>query len=288
MEMPKNNTDKFYAVRPIMNTVLRRCRELEREEIFAVDEQMVPFQGQHSYKMYVKDKPTPWGFKNFMLCGHSGICYDYFVYEGSNTKYFNDADKSLGIGAATVFTLAQTIPQGSQLYFDNFFSSYQLLEILAQMKIKAAATIRVDRFRKPPFISDKEMKMLGGRGMSQELTSQDGKVVLVKWLDNRSVHLVSNFCGSGNVVEVERYEEKKKTSQKKNKTSQEEEKTPTSRQPRRKGCGMGNSRTSEVPVEAPKGETSAPEAGKTSTPKLEKHWHQKLEKHRHQKLVKHR
>lgn len=216
-EIPKDNKDKFFVIRPLLNSVLKRCRNLEREHIFAVDEQMVPFKGQHVYKMYLKDKPNPWGFKIFMLCGHSGICYDFFIYEGKNTKYFNDSEKYFGIGAATVFTLAQSIPKYSELYFDNFFSSFQLLEILYQMKIKGAGTVRIDRFRKPPFMNDKELRKLGGRGASQELCSQDGKLVMVKWIDNRSVHMVSNFCGTGKLMEVERYEDKKKVGMKKGK-----------------------------------------------------------------------
>lgn len=41
------------------------------------------------------------------------------------------------------------------------------------------------------------------------MRSRDGKVVLVKWFDNRSVVLASNFVGVGEEDEVERWEQKK-------------------------------------------------------------------------------
>ena len=47
-----------------------------------------------------------------------------------------------------------------------------------------------------------------GRGSHDEVRSRDGKVVLVKWFDNRSVVLASNFVGVGDEDEVERWEQK--------------------------------------------------------------------------------
>ena len=59
----------------------------------------------------------------------------------------------------------------------------------------------------PPLKTDKEMKKKG-RGSHDEVRSRDGKVVLVKWFDNRSVVLASNFVGVGDEDEVERWEQK--------------------------------------------------------------------------------
>ena len=40
------------------------------------------------------------------------------------------------------------------------------------------------------------------------MRSRDGKVVLVKWFDNRSVVLASNFVGVGDEDEVARWQKK--------------------------------------------------------------------------------
>ncbi|MGH0160969.1 UNVERIFIED_CONTAM: hypothetical protein FKN15_009040 [Acipenser sinensis] len=49
-----------------------------------------------------------------------------------------------------------------------------------------------------------------GWGSHDEVRSRDGKVVLVKWFDNRSVVLASNFVGVGNEDEAERWEQKER------------------------------------------------------------------------------
>lgn len=85
------------------------------------------------------------------------------------------------------------------------------LEILTQMKIRSVGMVRIDRFRKPPFIANEELKRkLGGRGTALDITNEDGKIAMVKWIDDTSVYFVSNFCGPTDLVTIERYEETKK------------------------------------------------------------------------------
>ncbi|KAL7396481.1 hypothetical protein ABVT39_006460 [Epinephelus coioides] len=95
-----------------------------------------------------------------------------------------------------------------KLYFDNYFTKYNLLELLAERKIHAAGTARVSRFARPPLQSDKEMAKKP-RGSCDEVVSCDGKVALVKWYDNRPVLMASNFVGVGRMDEVQRWDKKK-------------------------------------------------------------------------------
>ncbi|MGH0121656.1 UNVERIFIED_CONTAM: hypothetical protein FKN15_064325 [Acipenser sinensis] len=48
------------------------------------------------------------------------------------------------------------------------------------------------------------------RGNHDQVTSRDGKLVLVKWFDNCSVLLASNVVGVGEEDEVERWDKKEK------------------------------------------------------------------------------
>ncbi|RXM99185.1 PiggyBac transposable element-derived protein 1 [Acipenser ruthenus] len=48
-----------------------------------------------------------------------------------------------------------------KLFFDNFFTTYNALEVLAEKKIHVAGTARVCRFAKPPLKTDKEMSKKG-------------------------------------------------------------------------------------------------------------------------------
>ncbi|XP_060879135.1 piggyBac transposable element-derived protein 3-like [Metopolophium dirhodum] len=88
--------------------------------------------------------------------------------------------------------------------------SYNLFTSLDCLGIKAAGTIRLNCFANPPVVSDKELNTLG-RGASYEVTSTDGKVGLIKWLDNKSVTLASNFVTSGSPDIIKRYDKKNKS-----------------------------------------------------------------------------
>lgn len=205
-------TDKFIRVRPLMNAVRRRCLELPLEEYLAVDEQMIPCRGKltSGVKQYVKMKPKiKWGVKNLVLCGKSGLAYDFICYQGDSTEFDRTVLANFGLGATIVIHLANRIENsGHKLFFDNYFSTFQLFEILTQKQIYAAGTIRLDRFAKPPFNVDSDMKKKG-RGSSDQIVSSDGTVACVKWYDNKCVALASNYIGIGKTDKAERYDKTK-------------------------------------------------------------------------------
>lgn len=95
--------------------------------------------------------------------------------------------------------------KGHKLFFDNYFSTYQIFEVLKARNIFATGTIRIDRFAKPPLISDKDLKKKA-RGFSDLVTSRDDAVTCVKWYDNKPVVLASNFVGIGKEDTVQRWD----------------------------------------------------------------------------------
>lgn len=149
-----------------MDRVRARLLQLPLEKNLCVDEQMIPFKGRLSIKQYIRGKPCPWGVKIFVICGQSGMPYDFIAYQGSSTELHEDKLTNLGFGASMVLQLAERIPsaaRGHALYFDNYFTSYQLLEILREKRIIAAGTMRVSRFANPQFREDDAMRK-DGRG----------------------------------------------------------------------------------------------------------------------------
>jgi hypothetical protein len=126
-----NNKDKFIKVRPLYDTIKKKCNSLVKEQNLSVDEQMVPFKGTLSVKQYMKGKPCPWGIKIYLLAGQSGTVYDFILYQGASTEINSDLQKQFGVGGAIVLQLTQGVKKNSHfLYFDNFFSSYPLFERL--------------------------------------------------------------------------------------------------------------------------------------------------------------
>lgn len=211
--IPDNCTDKFVRIRPLMDSVRKRCLQLPVEEYLSIDEQMIPMRGRitKGVKQYVKQKPKiKWGVKNLVLCGKSGLAYDFVCYQGSTTEFDPETLAKFGSGATMVLHLANRINgSGHKLFFDNYFSTFPLFQILAQKEIYAAGTVRLDRFSKPPFSTDSEMKKKG-RGCSEEVVSSDGSVVCVKWFDNKCVALASNYIGVGTPDQAHRYDKNSK------------------------------------------------------------------------------
>lgn len=102
----------------------------------------------------------------------------------SINQYIKGSRKQLGLGAGVVYHASQRITEANhKLYFDNYFPTYSLLELLAERKIYDAGTARVSRFARPPLQSDKEVAKKP-RGSWDEVVSRDGKVAVVKWYDN--------------------------------------------------------------------------------------------------------
>ncbi|KAJ8887099.1 hypothetical protein PR048_013314 [Dryococelus australis] len=138
------NDDLYYKI------VKKNCNAIPNEKQQLIDEKMVPFKGTcaGSRKKYIKLKPKNWGFKIFVRAGSSGIVYDFVVYGGPDTfrqHQFSNNEEIMGLGSKVVLDLCQTIsnPALTTVYFDNFFTSLELLCHLHQeYSILALGTIR--------------------------------------------------------------------------------------------------------------------------------------------------
>jgi hypothetical protein len=137
-------TDKLYKVRKYVEMLNTRFSQFG---IFAhnlsIDEQMIPYFGRHSCKMFMKGKPVRFGFKAWCLCSADGYLFNFIPYAGREESF----DSDLGLGASVVMQLLHTvsIPENHAVYFDNFFTSHKLLIKLHEEKFYATGTIRESR-----------------------------------------------------------------------------------------------------------------------------------------------
>lgn len=198
------NSTKLWKVDPVLNAVRNRCLQIERSVAFySVDEQMIPFSGRCNLKQLVKNKPRPVGLKNFVMTTSTGLMLDFEIYQGELTKFSN---KSLGVGAAVILRLTETVPKKSSVYFDRYFTSIPLLLELKTLGIFGTGTLNTNRFKKATVMkSDRSMK----RGDSEELIgSANGKklIVITKWKDNKAVYLASTCSGKIPETSVSRWD----------------------------------------------------------------------------------
>ena len=158
----------------------------------------------------MKKKAKKWGYKIWALGGKSGYIHKFNV-TGDKTVRAQDADlvKAIGKSGEVVVNLTENLAQGSYVFFDNYFSSPDLLAELSKRGVHATSTLRVDRRRKCPLMSRKEL-LKKGRGSYDFRLEKESRVLVCEWFDNKVVLMGSNTHGVKPTFEVQRYDRKEK------------------------------------------------------------------------------
>lgn len=190
--------DKLYKLRPMIEMLSQTFLKCYRPSKYqAIDESMIKFKGRSSLKQYMRDKPIKRGYKVWMLCDGNGYNLKFEIYTG---KIANLVQKDLG--ASVILRLSEElVGKYHHLYFDNYFNSYNVMVALQKKQIYACGTVQHNRKHLPSLQPDKNLK----RGDFDWQVSDCG-IVLLKWRDRRTVHLLSNFHSPNDVVSVSRRE----------------------------------------------------------------------------------
>ena len=197
--------------------VRKQCLEVIPEESHCVDEQIIPAKTKYSkIRQYNPKKPTKWGFKNIVRAGRSGFMYDFCIYVGKNSSTDVPEDaKDLQKCAQAVAKVCSTLPHHAnhKLYFDNWFTTLDLVLYLKKQGIMSCGTIRANRLHGCPLQSNKELKK-SGRGSLDYRSDLNTGVIIAKWQDNNAVYIASNFVGIEPMGSVERWCPKEKARKK--------------------------------------------------------------------------
>jgi hypothetical protein len=162
---------------------------------------MIPFLGRCQIRQFVKGKPRPVGLNNFVITTSDGLIIDFEIYQGLTTPF---PDKTLGLGPAVILRLINTIPEGSSVFFDRYFTTIPLMQKLVQLKIHGTGTLQLNCLQKFQFKPDTKMK----RGDFEEVVSDDKNICLLKWKDNKSVVTTSTCYGGLPTSLVSRWDKK--------------------------------------------------------------------------------
>ncbi|XP_068212129.1 piggyBac transposable element-derived protein 3-like [Palaemon carinicauda] len=166
-------------------------------EDLSIDESMVPYYGRHFYKQFIRGKPIGFGYKCWVIASSCGLPYKVTVYEGKTEMCKGP------FGTRTVMDCLKVcqVPASQHIYFDSFFTSYDLIAELKTLGYRATGTVRQNRIKGCPLKTDTDMKKTE-RG-SYDYRS-DGDVEIVRWNDNSVVTLCSNVAGVEPVRHVKR------------------------------------------------------------------------------------
>lgn len=200
--------DRYSKLRPLFDRLNNNFLQFGVfSDKLSIDEEMVPFFGRHSAKMFMRNKPVRFGFKLWCLCSEDGYLFRFMPYGGAGSNITSD----LGLGGTVVIDLLDCIsdPQLYSVYFDNFFSSYNLFCSLQQKGFSSTGTVRQNRLKNCPLEKDSDIKKKE-RGSFDSAYDPKSNLLVVKWNDNALVIVASNCSGITPLQKANRFSRTKK------------------------------------------------------------------------------
>ncbi|KAL3991578.1 ATP-dependent RNA helicase DDX56/DBP9 [Sarotherodon galilaeus] len=181
--------DKLFRIRPLYDEILSACQAYyhPRREL-SVDERMVATKAKTGMTQYMKDKPTKWGMKMFILAeSRSGYTISFTIYTGKN-----QTASEHGLAYDVVMNLIQPscLGTGYHIYMDNFYTSPRLFLDLTSMRFGACGTYRENRKGCPKDRAN-ALNRKCPRGSVRWI--REGPLVFVKWMDTREVSVCSTI-----------------------------------------------------------------------------------------------
>ena len=148
--------DRLGKIRPVLSHLGERFAGLynpHRE--LSEDEAMIKFQGRSYLKQYMPMKPTKRGIKVWVLAdSHNGYFSRLEVYTGKQGDRVET-----GLGSRVVKSLTADFKgKHHMVFFDNFFTSYTLLEDLLEDGVYGCGTARKDHRGFPKELKNLKLK----------------------------------------------------------------------------------------------------------------------------------
>ena len=133
--------DKLRKVTSFVDKFKAMCKSLyQPAKNIAIDERMVKSKHRSGIQQYIKNKPTKWGIKLWVLADSlNGYTYDFDVYIG---RAAGQGVSENGLGYDVIMKLMRPLlNQGYHLFFDNFYMSTQLIKDLFVLGTPTCGTV---------------------------------------------------------------------------------------------------------------------------------------------------
>ena len=135
------STDRLFKVRPLISLANNASKniDLKENDKLSVDESMISYDGRNSLKQFIRQKPIRFGFKAWCLCSSDGFLQNFDIYQGSEK---GQPKTHVPLGLKVIddrLTEAEVYGKagGIELYFDNFFTSYDAMMFLKEKGVSA-------------------------------------------------------------------------------------------------------------------------------------------------------
>ena len=199
-EDPNN---KLRKVEPFITHFKKKCSELYKpRQHVAIDERMVKSRHRSGFRQFIKDKPTKWGIKLWVLADSSnGYTVDFNIYIGRAAGREVSAN---GLGYDVVMRLMTPyFDKGYHLFVDNFYSTVILFRDLFDNGVLATGTI-LDSRRSFPAALKNSKEWAKGKERGCMRWVRDPPCLVLQWVDNKVVSMITTVGTANDHIQVSR------------------------------------------------------------------------------------
>ena len=190
--------DKLVKVRWYLEYLNTKFTELYVIDNHAsIDESTIKFKGRLGFRQYMPAKPTKWGIKLWSMCeALTGYLSRFQIYTGREA---GRAERGLSFRVVTDL-VAHLHHQNLRVWFDNFYTSVELLVFLLAHGIYACGTVRANRRGLPNHLHPKNLRLQ----KHQYRLAQNNDLSFCAWMDTKMVLVMSNFHNPTDLGHVRR------------------------------------------------------------------------------------
>ncbi|KAE9522198.1 hypothetical protein AGLY_017458 [Aphis glycines] len=182
----RDNTDRLYKIKPLMDMIFQKTQNLYTPgDTLVVDESMIAFRGRLLFRQYNPSKSHKYGIKMYKLCTPEGFTWASSIYCVTGPT-LGTLDKP---GTVVVNLADSLLDEGRLIITDNFYTSVPLAEYLYGRKTDLCGTLRKNRKWLPVDVKDKKLKK------GQVIARQKEFITILKWHDKRDVLILSTCHG---------------------------------------------------------------------------------------------
>nr|XP_022290940.1 piggyBac transposable element-derived protein 4-like [Crassostrea virginica] len=177
--------DPLFKLGPIYQKILSRFHTVYApHQALAIDESMVAWHGNLSFRVYSPDKPIKYGLKAYMLCdAENAYCLKFKLYTGKSSVRPSENGATYDL---VMDLLRNYYEKGHILFCDNYYSSPRLFMDLWILGTGATGTVRQYRKGIPKIIKDCKLSTRG-----ETSTVHYGPLSCLKYQDSKTVYLIS-------------------------------------------------------------------------------------------------
>lgn len=205
----QNPNDRGWKVRFLLTEFRKNIQKFGFfETALSIDEMMAKSYHRTVLKQFIKGKPIRFGIKFWGLCSADGYLLDVDLYYGKNSAIGNDKLANCALGSRVVMTLLQklfscTSPNKLHkyhLYFDNFFTSFDLQLHLQKLGLRSTGTIRENRVKEKNIIDKKS-----SRGTYTVKHDENSGINYITVMYSKQVSIASTAAGVTPLLPSQRY-----------------------------------------------------------------------------------